>query len=516
MHAGGGQQPSRRVPAMTRASFLVAACVAIAPAAVDSASAGTYVMRSCNVPGAAPASSAPWRWNAVGRMSAHDECASGGGFGVNGSPAMAPYDSGEVFVTTGPEVTIRRVRLFMLANLSTGSGRLAVAVSAGSQTNSVSIAGSPGADWIAAPYVSELLPVGTTVYHVYASCVDDAGVGCTPSSRTLLDIRGAEVTLEENVAPTGTIEGGDLLAGGPQAGARALGYTANDLESGVARVSAVVGTTVVGTADFAAECAFTGIAACPQARRGSIAVDTHRIADGLYAVSLRVTDAAGNEQTVHSPSAIQVVNGSAEGTAPLRDARLSASFAANHQETLMVGYGGRVLVRGNLRSRDGDPIAGATVEVTERPTAGGGRNSLGRVTTGRDGIFRYTVTRGASRTLSFAFAGATTAARLRLRVRAAATLDVRLAGIVVRYRGRVLSEPLPSKGKLVEIQGRAPGAGWTTFARRRTTGRGDFSGTYRLRVHRPGVRLQFRVRVPAQTGYPFLARTGRAVTRTVA
>jgi hypothetical protein len=102
-----------------------------------------------------------------------------------------------------------------------------------------------------------------------------------------------------------------------------------------------------------------------------------------------------------------------------------------------------------------------------------------------------------------------------LRVRASASLRVALKGIVVRYRGRVLSKPLPRRGKLVEIQGRAPGAGWKTFATRRADRRGGFAGTYRLRIRRPGVRLQFRVRVPAENGYPFVAHAGRAVTRIV-
>jgi hypothetical protein len=144
----------------------------------------------------------------------------------------------------------------------------------------------------------------------------------------------------------------------------------------------------------------------------------------------------------------------------------------------------------------------------------------GELTTGPDGVFEYTVPRGPSRRLTFTYrrtVGDATPVvqQLKLRVQASATLHVALKGVQVRYRGRVLSKPLPRRGKLVEIQGRAPGAAWKTFATRRATRRGEFSGTYRLRVHRPGVRLQFRVHVPSEAGYPYVAHTGAAQTHVV-
>jgi hypothetical protein len=124
----------------------------------------------------------------------------------------------------------------------------------------------------------------------------------------VLDIRGAEATLEENIAPAASIEGGTVLATGPQSGIKTLAYSATDRESGIARVSAMAGRTVVGTTDFAADCAFAALLACAGTRNGTIDVDTRKVADGLYPVSLRVTDAAGNEQVVQSSTAIQVVS----------------------------------------------------------------------------------------------------------------------------------------------------------------------------------------------------------------
>ncbi|MDQ3770459.1 MAG: hypothetical protein M3370_13425 [Actinomycetota bacterium] len=85
----------------------------------------------------------------------------------------------------------------------------------------------------------------------------------------------------------------------------------------------------------------------------------------------------------------------------------------------------------------------------------------------------------------------------------------------MHYSGRVTSGPLPKGGKIVVVQGRVRGGSWQTFATRQARGRGRFSGRYRLRVRRPGTRLQFRVRVPSEGNYPYLTAVGRPVTKTV-
>jgi hypothetical protein len=361
------------------------------------------------------------------------------------------------------------------------------------------------------------LPASTRVFAVFVTCGIQTGTGCNPSSLNVLDIRGAEVTYEENALPKGSIDDGELLTEGPQAGVRSLAFSASDAESGVAKASVLIGKTVVATADFAAECTYAAQAACPPARSGSIAVDTRKVPDGTYPISLRVIDAAGNEQTVPSVAAIRVANGTLDSTpgSPVGGARLTAAFARNRRSHVTVGYGSRVVVRGRLSGVSGVPIGGARIDIEERPIHGG-RVAVAAATTGADGAFSYTLGRGPSRTVRLSLTGAVgTATQLKLRVRAAATLHVRLDGIVVRYRGKVLSKPLPRRGKLVEIQGRAPGAGWKTFARRRSSRSGSFAGTYRLRIHRPGVRLQFRVRIPAEREYSFAAHAGRTLSRTV-
>jgi len=492
--------------------MVAAMLVLIGLATAAPARAGTYLMRSCNVPGERPASQGQWQWSFGGSFAALYKCPSGGGFGLTAGPSLPAGETGELYLVSRPSILIRRVRLWLVANLNSAPGTLAVLVAAGNQAPA-RILSTPGGDTLTTPYDSALLAPGTLMYHLYYGCAD----GCAPSPANALEVLGAEVTLEEHNPPTVAIDGRELLTVAPQSGLRSVSFTTNDAESGVARVSAVIGTTVVGTADFLDECEFAAFAACPQARSGSVAFDTRQLPDGLYPVSLRVTDAAGNYQTALAPTAIQVSNGAAGGNGAtpelLRNARLTASFAANRRASLTVGYGHRIRIGGRLRAERGSPIRDAQLAVSVRPNSGGGPVRNEHVITSEDGTFSYAVARGPSRSLRFTYGGVSK--RLTLHVTASATSRIGLSGTLVHYRGRVLSKPLPPKGKLVEIQGRAPGAGWTTFARRRTARAGSFSGTYRLRVRRPGVRLQFRVLVPGEARYPFVAHAGRAVSRTV-
>ena len=101
---------------------------------------------------------------------------------------------------------------------------------------------------------------------------------------------------------------------------------------------------------------------------------------------------------------------------------------------------------------------------------------------------------------------------LKLRVKAASRVRASLRGQVVRFSGRVLSGPMPKGGKRVQMEGRSPGSAWTVFKNVRTDKQGRFSGTYRLRVRRPGVVLKVRALVPSEAGYGYLGSRSRAVS----
>ena len=83
---------------------------------------------------------------------------------------------------------------------------------------------------------------------------------------------------------------------------------------------------------------------------------------------------------------------------------------------------------------------------------------------------------------------------------------------MVRFSGRVLGAPIPKAGKRVLMEGRSPEAAWTEFKSLRTDRTGRFSGTYRLRVRRPGVTLKIRAVVPREAGYGYLSARSRAIS----
>lgn len=491
------------------------------------ATAGMYTMRSCNVPGHRSAPASSWRWIHAPGTYANDECASGGGFGVNAGPMQRVTAAGVALESPTKTIKIRRVRLWMVARLG-GSGSslfVAAASDASGVTRSQDLFGPPGGDTLTTPFESPLLSPDTGAYVVFVSCSGNTWDGCVPSSINPLEIRGAEVTLQEDSPPTGLFQNGGLLDGSAQSGIRSLSYTAGDQESGVASIAAVVGETEVASQSFSADCAFSGFAACPQSKAGSLAIDTRALPNGIYPVSLRITDAADNTTTIYASRAVLVSNANAtapNGQRATTRAKLTARVSGRRGTSVVVPYNRRTTIRGRLSTSDGEAISNAKLEIREIPLSKRGKTITRQAVTRSNGTYVYVSTRRrATRRLEVRYRPAldeptvAAVARLRLNVAAAATLRINLRGVRVSYSGRLLSHPVPPGGKSVYVEGRAVGGAWTAFAHRRTDRAGRFSGRYRLRVHRPGVRLQFRLRIPKQRGYPYAASVGRAITRVV-
>ena len=214
--------------------------------------------------------------------------------------------------------------------------------------------------------------------------------------------------------------------------------------------------------------------------------------------------------------------GGVNGEGASRNARLTVVFAAGGGGTRTVAFTRAAVAEGQLVDENGRPIRNAVVDVVNTAAVRGAQaRAAAPAVTGPDGRFVYRLpARSSSRTVRFAYryvreGDVVSEASLALRVRAAVRLAVRLRGVAVRYSGRVVSRPLPAAGKLVVLQGRVRGGRWQTFATRRASRRGTFRGRYRLKVRRPGVRLQFRARAVAEAGWPYLDGTSRAVTRRV-
>lgn len=196
---------------------------------------------------------------------------------------------------------------------------------------------------------------------------------------------------------------------------------------------------------------------------------------------------------------------------------ITAGFKGSSRSTLTVPYGRRVSVRGRMTLGAQPGPGGAQLDILERIGRRASEVAVGSARTEADGSFAYVLpAKRPSRTIRLAYrppgSDGSFSPVMRLRVRAAASLRASLRGVVMRFRGVVHSRPIPGRGKLVRLEGRAPGSAWKSFATIRTDRRGRFSGRYRLRVHRPGVRLKVRAVVPSEKNYPYVGSRSSAVT----
>jgi hypothetical protein len=455
-----------------------------------------------------------------------DNCSVGGGvdFTLPWARTMGKFTDAKLNLDAPTDaarhaISFDRIRLWTTTRL-TGSGRFlsAAGLVAGAHPFWFGLpsASSPGNE----PAVDFEPPPGTTAVNVVLHCADSdrparaariEDPDCYADAQVPLELRGMEITLREDVAPTGSAVGGTLLGDKPVSAVRSLDYSASDAESGIARVDAVIDGSVVATRDLAGRCSFSDWSACPTTDRDTLAVDTRSVPDGRYSLVLRTIDAAGNrhdEQIEH----IEVHNHESPTAAPATAVQLTAKFAASSKSSLVVPFGQRVHVRGRLTGAAQLGLAGARIDVFERAAKVGAREiAVGSTQTRRGGTFLYTLaSKRPSRAVRLAY-GSTAAPTLRVRVRSASTLTAALRGTRVRFRGRVVSRPLPPSGKRVILEGKAPGYAWANFATMRTDRLGRFYGSYRLRVRRPGVKLEVRVRLPREYGYPYLEFTGRPI-----
>jgi hypothetical protein len=492
--------------------------ISFIPSAAD---AGTYKLYSCNVPGKdiPVPSTAPWTAKLDGLNTLYfDDCAAGGSFGIGlNVKFMHAFSSASLALirpADGPKsvIGIVRYRTWLTAELA-GAGAPAF-IDEGGAFSPPGGTTSDGAPWVSPPY-SQTNPA------IYVRLRCSSG-DCSFESARPLQARGIEVDLYEDIPPSGEIEGGTIFDSVRRNDQRTLSFSAVDQESGITRVDALLGDTIVATHDLSNNnilCAHIDLNACPSRYAADFVINLSGLSPGDYPVTLRITDAAGNRRIIESQRHVSIGNTVA---APGGKAQLSVRLADARSSSYATNFGRSVRLRGRLADPSGKPLGNTRIMITERPLTLVSHTKEVYATTDSDGRFSYAISgRGPSRAIEVKYfarvgdARPSAYRRLHLQVRAASTLKLSLRGVTVRYSGRVLSRPFPRNGKQVFIQGRALGGVWQRFAFRRTDRNGRFSGRYRLRVRRPGVRLQFRVEVPKEPGYPFAARVGKTLTRVV-
>jgi hypothetical protein len=193
------------------------------------------------------------------------------------------------------------------------------------------------------------------------------------------------------------------------------------------------------------------------------------------------------------------------------------SLSLRGRKVRRVRYGGSGSVMGRVRNADGTPAAGALVNIligTRKPVV------VGTVTAGADGRFRFKLRPGKNRILHAGVRPAPDAASLacsrvvRLNVRAGITLRAKpervRAGGVVRFRGRLLGQPIPKVGKLIDLQA-FDGGRWRTFQTVRANRKGRYRARYRFTRTFRSRTFRFRARARREARYPYALGTSKVV-----
>lgn len=457
-----------------------------------------------------------------GRAAIND-CQTGGHIGTANNGNQMNQLVGQGWELTPPQpVGIVRVHNYALTDLA-GSGAPAFGVNV-----DPAIAGPPGGDDRSNGHASLVADPPPSTHQIGVWCSAGAPAPCQLSRSVVLLIKGVTVDLAESAAPSGVVAGGSLLAGGPRSGAATLSYTAADGESGIERVEAVLGDTVVGVDDLSRNlslpvseqgsgpCTYTGIAACPPAVNRDIMVDTAKVPNGVHTLTLRVLDAAKNRTVVAGPQ-VTVANAAVatpNGQPASRQAKLSLSFTTTSKRGRRLRLRSRPTVKGRLVDEARRPIAGAAVVLSaRRREANAPYVPVATVRTAPDGSFRHRMPSGPARTLRAAYTAFSTDAQpaairsLRVHVRATLSIRARRNGRRLTITGRL--RQLPRSRVEIKVQAR-DGRRWRTIGETKTRGRGRFSFRYRFKRSSVGRTFAFRVRVDSPI-YPFTPGRSRTI-----
>jgi hypothetical protein len=512
----------------SKIKICVALIAALMLSCASQASAGTYKVYSCKLPGGAPAATDGWSdyrqtansWTANG-------CASGAGLTGDVFGAVAqPANSSQVawgFDSGGREIaawsaSISGHNFGGLSPSASPSVWIARPVRGYNGTNLVYDCGVwASCSGFDKTFSESVTPTAMNGLHVTAMCGGVSGYNCAPIAGNLASfvLRSAEFTLVDNVAPTTSGAAGSLTTGAVQSGVESLIFSASDPgpASGIYQAQLEVDGQVVATQTpdlNGGKCVadFQYRQPCPSSTQAELSWNTASAGDGVHTVRARVFDAAGNSATAFGPAALGVSN---SGPAGLK-AAASARFEPDQAARVVTSYGRRPTVSGRLLTNSGAPISGAAVEISERVAKAGAPQVLaGTVTTDSRGRYSFHPRGTASRALELTHAASgaktTTAVQVRSRVRLrSAKSHVKPYGRML-LRGRIPSERL-ARGATVEIQAKARRR-WRTVAVRRTNGAGSFKFNYRFKRTAHGS-FSFRARVRKTSDLPVEPLVSRA------
>lgn len=495
--------------------------------ATSRAFAGQYTIHNCPASLAPNFDAGPWESYSYGPVpsnaSFQGSCTPGSTLGT----AIGWYadeqnlntNIGIMLKSPTPGITIHEVRLvWSVSHESSGSDTYAQVIS---DTGSQFIVPTPYVVGTSNP-TKVSFPAGTREVYIYSYCSFDQSTNCYFPSElsSIVRIEGMDTTLEDDTPPTATIKSGSLAVSGSVTGTGTLQFTATDSESGVRESQLLIDGNPVSTDTYSNQCNYTSFSACPQSETGTLTFETSKIANGAHEVALRITDAAGNMQTVDNHTLVfsneSPVNASPPpppcDASPQTHTSISVTARHNH---LVSNYNERTRLSGQLVGPRDTPISGATVEMLTRSAVGQGSFSLLRdIKTHANGHFNTDLPVGITRTICLRYrplSGGNYAAALTVtqQVRAGVSLThhIQSNGTII-FNGGVHGGYIPSIGKVTELQVHYLGS-WRVFRTLRTNAKGEFASFYSF-IGGEGI-FAFRACVRTENDYPFIFGCSRPV-----
>jgi hypothetical protein len=392
--------------------------------------------------------------------------------------------------------------------------------------------------------------------YLSAGCGGDAGQTCddggSEGAWSLVRLWWASLLLSSEATPTGSALGGTLLTPNAEGTAE---LTLNAADPGGPGVYVVVvqidgktmysgtpnsnGGKCVAVGSSGAALMFDYNQPCPASESVDLPISTTSLPNGQHTLKVIVQDAAGNTATVYdgsistrqpasnslgalpgpgSSGSSVVAAAVANGTSASRTARIT--LGVKHRITR--SYRDRALhVSGRLLDGEGQPIAGATLNILQQVDGQASESVIGHARTRGNGTFLADVAGGPTRTVQIAYrAYSTDASYAAVGTVAEAvdagvklSVDPRLTGSegTITLHGRVLG-PVPAQGVVVELLVHYRGR-WEPFRTPRTDSRGRFEVVYQFEG---GVgRFPFRAMVfGGQGGFPFTHGESKVISVT--
>jgi len=364
------------------------------------------------------------------------------------------------------------------------------------------------------------IPRGGT--QLFASAVCEAN----PCDYQNVYVVGAHIELSPSAVPAVSTIGGSVSTGGPVHGTQSVSFTASDEGGpGVYQVTVAVDGNVIyqGTPNpnggmcapigiFKGSPEFYSVQPCPLSAPVSVPVHTGTLADGIHALTVTASDAAGDlsrasvilfrsENLISGAGAGRVPRGVGAGREPAYVLHFDPATAVLLRGVHRSFTGSALSVSGNLTTPQGVAAPGVAVHLVA--STNGAQRVLSTAMTDATGHWTLTAPRGSTRTLRVDYGQASAASAQGADVAreiVSPTVSLRVSdrrGGRLMFTGRVAIAPLGRPRPIVVIEASSDGRQWQTLGHEvRTNSR----GVYHLPYSSPlsvGGRFAFRAMTPA-------------------